>query len=339
MSYQMQNTEARIVLIHPTLLNTARKAAKVAGLPEGRLYIFSDTEHEPVDGIKDWRSMLGSFEEASTYQWPRLTGLEAKKQVATVNYSSGTTGLPKGVMITHHNLVANVDQCIYLSNLKKVVQEGVQDRYIGFLPLFHAYGQLNSILMASKLQNPVYIMTNFIYEDMLQVIQTHKITELQVAPPILVLLSKHPATARYDLSSVARISCGAAPLSPSLSNECSNRFKTNVRQGWGMTELTCAGIIVPIGFEEDSGTVGFLLPNSEVKLVDENGTEVATGEKGEILIRGPNVSPGYWRNEKATGETMLEGGWLQTGDVAIADERGWFWIVDRLKVPTPRPLT
>ena len=331
----MRNTGAKVVLVHPKLLDTARRAAASAGLPEDRLFIFSDEEQKPVDGIRDWRSVLGSTEEASSYQWLHLTGSDAKKQIATVNYSSGTTGLPKGVMITHSNLVANVSQCIYLSFLRKEVQEGAKERWVGFLPLFHAYGQLNAILMAVKLQNPVYVMQTFVFEELLQIIQTHRITELQIAPPIAVLLTKHPATAKYDLSSVTRIFSGSAPLSKSLSNECASRFRTGVKQGWGMTEVTCAGIFLPGGFDDDTGSVGFLVPNNEVQLVDENGQEVATGERGEILIRGPNVCIGYWKNEKATRETILDGGWLRTGDVAISDERGWFWIVDRLKAGTP----
>lgn len=175
-------------------------------------------------------------------------------------------------------------------------------------------------------------MSEFIYEEMLQVVQKHKITELQVAPPILVLMSKDPATANYDLSSITKIFSGAAPLSQSLQSECTERFKINVGQGWGMTEVTCAGLIAPSGIDDNSGSVGVLLPNCEIKLIDESGKEVGVGERGEIYIRGPNVSSGYWKNEKATRETMLEGGWLRSGDVAVNNERGLFHIVDRLKV-------
>lgn len=99
LSFQLQNTGARVLLVHPSLLDTARKASKTAGLAEDRLYLFSDTENKPIDGIQDWRSMLGSAREASNYDWPRLSSSESKTQIATVNYSSGTTGLPKGVMI------------------------------------------------------------------------------------------------------------------------------------------------------------------------------------------------------------------------------------------------
>ncbi len=99
-----------------------------------------------------------------------------------------------------------------------------------------------------------------------------------------------------------------------------------------MTEVTCAGLVAPAGIEDHTGSVGVLLPNCECKLIDENGKEVGKGERGEIYIKGPNISPGYWKNEKATKETMLDGGWLRSGDVAVADERDWFYIVDRLKV-------
>lgn len=239
---------------------------------------------------------------------------------------------------THCNLIANAEQTIYLKNVEKPEFKRTgkypvaNERWIGFLPLYHAYGQLNTMLMAAKLNIPVYIMSVFVYEEMLQVVQKHKITELQVAPPILVLMSKHPATAKYDLSSITKIFSGAAPLSQSLQNECMQRFKTIVGQGWGMTEVTCAGLVSPSGIPDNSGSVGVLVPNCEIKLIDEDGKEVGTGERGEIYIRGPNVSPGYWKNEKATTETILEGGWLRTGDVAVNDERRWFYIVDRLKV-------
>ena len=276
--------------------------------------------------------MLGSHEEASAYRWSCLDGPESRRRVATVNYSSGTTGLPKGVMITHANLIANAEQTMWLRSVNQEEPEYSQERHVGLLPLFHAYGQLNTVILACKLQIPVYVLPAFIYEDLLQAIQTHRITELQVAPPILVLLSKHPATAKYDLTSVTKISSGAAPLSHSLANECSSRFNASVTQGWGMTELTCAGIVLPFTCKDDTGSVGILVPNSEAKLVDENGKEVATGERGEILIRGPHVSPGYWKNKTATKETMLPGGWLKTGDIAVSDDRAWFWIVDRLKV-------
>lgn len=183
--------------------------------------------------------------------------------------------------------------------------------------------------MAPKLGFPVYIMAKFVYEDFLSIIQRYKITHLQVAPPILIMLDKRPETARYDLSSVRNILCGAAPLSQELQNTIQNRFGTNVVQGWGMTEVTCGAIHVPGGLYDESGSVGKLDPNCECKLLDEDGKEVKPGEPGELHVRGPNVCLGYWRNEKATKESLADG-WLKTGDIMVVKE-DWFWVVDRKK--------
>ena len=184
--------------------------------------------------------------------------------------------------------------------------------------------------MAPKLGFPVYIMKQFVYDQFLKVIQTHRITHLQVAPPILVMLSKRPETAEYDLSSVKNILCGAAPLSKELQNDISRRFKVNIVQGWGMTEVTCGAIHVPGGRFDESGSVGYLDPNCECKLLDDDGKEVKSGEPGEIFVRGPNICLRYWRNEQATIESIDEQKWLRTGDVAVVKDN-LFWIVDRKK--------
>ena len=186
--------------------------------------------------------------------------------------------------------------------------------------------------MAAKLLVPVYVMKQFVYADFLRSIQDYKVTHLQVAPPILVMLSKRPETANYDISSVTDILCGAAPLSKELQNDVSRRFKVQINQGWGMTEVTCGACCVPGGVNDDTGSVGQLFPNTECKLLDDDYKEVEIGKPGEIYIRGPQVCLRYWRNEKATEESIDGEGWLRTGDVALCDERGYFWIVDRKKV-------
>ncbi|KID63913.1 4-coumarate:coenzyme A ligase, partial [Metarhizium hybridum] len=187
--------------------------------------------------------------------------------------------------------------------------------------------------MALKLENPVYVMTEFNFERFLDAISRHKITTLQVAPPVLVMLSKRPETSKYDLSSVEEIRCGAAPLSRELQNDCRKKLGIPIRQGWGMTELTCASITQPSSSDDVMGTVGNLMPNSHCKLLDDQGQEVGIDTPGELCIKGPNVCLGYWRNEKATRET-IQNGWLRTGDVAIRNKDGLFWIVDRKKVGT-----
>lgn len=184
--------------------------------------------------------------------------------------------------------------------------------------------------MAPKLGFPVYIMRKFVYEEFLDVIQRYRITHLQVAPPILIMLDKRPDTSRYDLSSVKNILCGAAPLSLDLQNRIQKRFRTNVVQGWGMTEVTCGAIHVPGGLYDESGSVGQLDPNCECKLLDEDGRPVSAGEPGELHVRGPNVCLGYWRNDEATKASLDGDGWLKTGDIMVVKDN-WFWVVDRKK--------
>lgn len=183
--------------------------------------------------------------------------------------------------------------------------------------------------MAPKASVPVYVMKQFVYPDFLQTIQRYKITHLQVAPPIMVMLTKRPETAKYDLSSLKSILCGAAPLSRELQNLVSRRFNVEVIQGWGMTEVTTGSIMQRV--PADTGTVGELIPNHECKLLDDDGKEVGYDTPGEMYIRGPNVCLGYFKNEAATEESLSPDGWLKTGDVAVVNKEGLFWIVDRKK--------
>lgn len=146
------------------------------------------------------------------------------------------------------------------------------------------------------------------------------------------MLAKRPETTRYNLSSLINILCGAAPLSKELQNEVSTKCDLKVVQTWGMTEVTCSSLHVPGGLDDRSGSVGYIDPNAEMKLIDDDGKEVTkAGERGEIHVRGPNICLGYWRNEKATKDSFDEDGFLRTGDVAIFDDKGWYWIVDRKK--------
>lgn len=144
------------------------------------------------------------------------------------------------------------------------------------------------------------------------------------------MLDKRPETAKFNLSSVKNILCGAAPLSRELQNAVQKRFKLNVVQGWGMTEVTCGAIHVPGGRSDDSGCVGMLDPNCECKVVNDDEQLARPGEPGEMYVRGPNVCLGYWKNEQATRDSLGSEGWLRTGDVVVVRDNA-FWIVDRKK--------
>lgn len=238
-------------------------------------------------------------------------------------------------MISHQNVIANTEQSIFMRNLEKPNSNSrsppPEERWLGFLPLYHAYGQLWSIVAAARTLSPCFFMPSFNYSKFLENIQNHRVTHMQTAPPVLVMLAKRPETKDYDLSSLKNILCGAAPLSKELQNEVSERFALKVVQTWGMTEVTCSSLHVPGGRDDRSGSVGYIDPNCSMKLIDEEGKEVGPGQRGEIHVKGPNVCLGYWRNERATSETFDEEGFLKTGDVAVRDEEGWFWIVDRKK--------
>ncbi|KAL4868294.1 hypothetical protein BDV12DRAFT_185981 [Aspergillus spectabilis] len=324
--HQLKDTGAQVIIVHPSLVGTAVKAARTAGVSNERIYQFSDDEElcEVVDGVRDWRCMIGTEEEGETWKWDEMVGESAL----------WPTGLPKGVCGSHYNLVANAQQTIFMRDQglphAVVPASRPEERWVGFLPLYHAYGQLYACIMAPKLSFSVYIMKKFVYEDFLATIQIYRITHLQVAPPILIMLDKRPETSRYDLSSVKNILCGAAPLSPDLQNRIQSRFQINVVQRWGMTEVTCGAIHVPGGLYDKSGSVGLLDPNCDAKLLDEDGNPVTPGEAGELYVRGPNICLGYWRNEEATKASLDSDGWLQTGDIIIVRD-DWFWVVDRKK--------
>lgn len=333
--HQMTLTNAKCLLVHPDLVERDLEAAKKAGtITPDRIFQFTDGP-EPCKeklGVKDWRHLLGSEAEADRYRWTELSPEESVNTVATINFSSGTTGMPKGVMISHHGLIANVAQTAVIRWPEKDFSKGdkvTDERWIGFLPLYHAYGQMYANLMTVKFDVPIYIMRQFVYEDFLRCIQDARITDLQVAPPVLIMLSKRPETTNYDLSSIRSILSGGAPLGRELQNEIARKFNCDVKQGWGMSEVTCGSIIQVE--PRDDGTVGQLIPNNQLRLVDDNEKDVGFDTPGEMLIKAPNVMLGYWRNEQATKDTFTPDGWLRTGDIAVINKEGFIWIVDRKK--------
>ncbi|KAK5096542.1 hypothetical protein LTR70_001716 [Exophiala xenobiotica] len=338
-SYQMKIVDAAVVLIHPTLLDTGLKAAKEAGIPMSSIFSFSDEPKKSIQGIRDWREILSPAIEADDWRWDPLKGEAAEQTVACINFSSGTTGLPKGVCISHANLIANASQTIHIKfdQTGRSEKDPGSETWLAFLPLYHAYSQLWTINIACRLRYKVYVMQKFVFEDFLRYVQDYKVDAIQAVPPILIMLTKRPEVKKYDISSLKHILVGAAPTSPELQRKVTQKFKLKVGQGWGMTETTCAGIMVPFAEEDDgSGTIGVLLPNTDAKLVDDEGNEITVeGERGELCVRGPQMLMGYWKNETATKESKEPDGFFHSGDVAIwrRDKLGRqrLWIVDRKK--------
>jgi acyl-CoA synthetase (AMP-forming)/AMP-acid ligase II len=245
-------------------------------------------------------------------------------EVALLLYSSGTTGLPKGVALTHRQVAANIAQTA------SRVPAGEDDVVLAVAPFFHTLGL--TILMCRSLAAGATVVTlaRFDFEAFLAALQDQRVTQTIIVPPILLGLAQHPAVDRYDLSALRWIGCGAAPASPELEQVVADRIGCLVGQGYGMTEATAGIALLDIEHPETivRGSVGTLLPGTEGRIVDAAGEPA---EEGELWIRGPQVMSGYLGRPDETAAILDADGWLHTGDLVRADEAGNLFIVDRLK--------
>ncbi len=307
--HQLQDSGATILFTVGMFLETAQAAV------EGT----SVTEIVTMDGVEGTTTLQSLFG-APIEQVP----VDPMNDVVVLPYSSGTTGLPKGVMLTHHNLVANIAQC------EPVITYGDDESAIAALPFFHIYGM--QVLMNGLLANGVrvFAMPRFDLEQALETIQDKKVTRFFAVPPMVLAFAKHPLVADYDLSSLRQVFSGAAPLGAELAQEAAARIGTEVVQGYGMSELSPVSHATPHGGFKP-GSSGVTVPNTQCRIVDANGEDQDVGGRGELWVKGPQVMKGYLNNDEATRNTIDEDGWLHTGDVAEVDEDGHFYIVDRVK--------
>ena len=245
--------------------------------------------------------------------------------VVVLPYSSGTTGLSKGVMLTHRNLVANIEQSLAAIPLNE------EAAFVAVLPFFHIYGMQVLMNLGLRAGATIVTMPRFDLEQFLRLHQEHGLTRAFVAPPMVVALAKHPLVDQFDLSALEWILSGAAPLSAELAIECGQRLGCEVVQGYGMTELSPVSHATPPG-QFKPGSAGVTVPNTEVNIVDP-ATQASLGldQDGEVWIRGPQVMKGYLNNEAATKSTIDDDGWLHTGDIGHLDADGHLFVVDRLK--------
>ncbi|KAK7509791.1 4-coumarate-CoA ligase 2 [Phyllosticta citriasiana] len=341
LAYQLQDSGARFLICAEGSLSTGLEAAKSIGMDKSNIFVFDagydtfDEVGKSVDGIRHWSHFIAPAKDGKSFAWEKLTTPEELDRIVALNYSSGTTGVPKGVMLTHYNFVAHTEEVLYMTSLHPD-HEAMKSRsaWICFVPMYHAMGQALFAISGPTRQIPIYIMQKFDFVKFLEYIQRYRITDLGLVPPVVLLMAKHPATRKFDLSSIERVSSGAAPLGREVSVAFEALFpkgKVNIKQGWGMTETTCTvSAFHPLAVST-SASIGQLMPNCEAKFVDEAGNEVPQGERGEIWVRAPQVMKGYWNKPEATAETLTADGWLKTGDIAYADAGGYLFIVDRKK--------
>ena len=312
LAFQLNDAGAKLLVTVPPFLKTARAAANRSAVKE--VFVFGE-----AGGATSFSELLKPGGD--------VPGFEGDfDDVIVLPYSSGTTGMPKGVMLTHRNLVGNIHQTRGLHHLSQ------EDTLIGILPFFHIYGM--EVIMNNGLTNGATIVTmpKFDLEQFLSLVQEHRITRAYLVPPIILALAKHPLVDNYDLSSLEVILYGAAPLGEDLQNAVRERIGCQLLQGYGLTETSPVTNMIPDGWEPKPGSVGTLVPNSEAKVVDvDTREELGVGRRGELWFRGPHIMKGYLNNEEATKITIDEDGFLHTGDIGYVDEDGYFYVVDRLK--------
>ncbi|MGW5220901.1 AMP-binding protein [Nocardia sp. NPDC004085] len=322
---QLRASRARMVLSAPVLSEGASRAAVETGLGDDAVLPLD------ADRVLD----IGSDERAAS---PLRQLGDPATRVAVLPFSSGTTGNPKGVMLTHRNLVANIVQCQPLRD-----REG-DDVILAVLPFFHIYGLTVLLNTALHARARLITMPHFDFDEFMANIESHRVTTLYIVPPIALALAKHPGVDDYDLSSVRAIVSAAAPLDQELGEAVAERIGVPVSQGFGMTELSPLAHGVPAdlgvsltGSAAPIGSIGWPVANTDNKLIDpETGVEIGVpsdglSRPGELLVRGPNVMLGYLDNPQATREAIDEQGFLRTGDLARVDSAGRLYIVDRLK--------
>ncbi|MES2816400.1 MAG: AMP-binding protein [Pseudomonadota bacterium] len=305
-AHQLEDSGATLLVTIPAFLETARTAAG------GReIVVIGEAE-----GATPLSALMGAPLQA---QVP----VAAETDVVVLPYSSGTTGLPKGVRLTHRNLVANVDQMLAMV----CCDAGTWS--VGFLPFFHIYGQ--TVLMNMHLASGAGVVTmpRFDLEQFLTLAAKYRTPTLYSAPPVAVALAKHPMVAGFDLSCVDRFFSGAAPLGGEVGDAVAARIGCLSVQGYGMTEMSPVSHATPRG-QARKGSVGVTLPSTECRIVVD-GRDAGPGEAGELWVRGPQVMAGYHNRPEATADTLTQDGWLKTGDLAEVDAEGWVFIRDRLK--------
>lgn len=275
---------------------------------------------EPSPDTHNWKDMMAKSTESYEY-----VNVDPKNDLALLQYTGGTTGSPKGVMLTHYNLVSNVQ--MVQSWVYKL--EEANEIVLAALPFFHVYGMTTVMNLSVMSGYQMVLLPKFDAEETLKTIQKMKPTIFPGAPTMYIGLLNHPSIKKYDLSSIQACISGSASLPQDVQQNFEKETGGRLVEGYGLTESSPVTHANLVWDERINGSIGLPWPDTDAKIV-KKGTldEVPIGEVGEIAVKGPQVMKGYWNREEETNETLKDG-WLLTGDMGRMDERGYFYVVDR----------
>ncbi|KIK61693.1 hypothetical protein GYMLUDRAFT_42715 [Collybiopsis luxurians FD-317 M1] len=322
------------LFVQPKHLQHALSVAKEVGLPFTNIYIIGGH-------VKGYQSLSGMSDRARKARLPQIPAQPVKQDtLAYLVFSSGTSGLPKAVMITHGNLIYSLHQSVIVGQVTAEVAPPPQGIPVSlaFLPMHHSYG-LHAYCFRSLLAPSTYIiMPKWNIDAALRAIPKYRVTNLALIPSVVHQLVNHPRISSIDLSSVRHVGSGAAYLPPQLSSRMKalTPKDSTITEGYGMSECTIAALAQVLDGTLNGrgklipGSSGILLPGMEARIVRDDGSEAEFDEVGELWLKSPNVSPGYWNNETANKETFVDG-WLKTGDRFSVNGEGYFFFADRAK--------
>ncbi|KAI9056331.1 acetyl-CoA synthetase-like protein [Trametes sanguinea] len=339
-TYQLQLTKSCMVFAHSTNLSIALEAARAVGIPVDRVIVLdSAPNHKDTPSVQVL--VVEGLREVQNFSERRLEQGEAKRKLAFLLFSSGTTGKPKAVMITHYAVIANLVQNGQYMQLTgdKIPPQDLIFRpesvvlLVSYIPYLDAYGLLFVLFSGLAYGATILVSQGFQLERALNSIERYRVTHLCFVPPMAVLLCKSPVVRDYDLSSVRYFFVGAAPVSVELTDQLVRVLpKTcKIGQGYGMTETATMISFMRLDLRVGTpGSAGVLLPGYAARVVKQDGTLAGFNEPGELHLKGPSLALGYLNNPQATAETFKDG-WLATGDEVIINERKEIFISDRIK--------